>query len=64
LTEGGPQEVAIELGTTSNLFQLGHRIRIDISGSSFPKLEPNPEAAHDVVYHDARHASCVDLSVR
>ncbi len=60
---GVPQEVVIDLGTTSNLFEAGHRIRIDISGSSFPKLEPNPNASNDVIYHDARHASYVELSV-
>jgi hypothetical protein len=60
---GQPQQVVIEVGTTSNLFETGHRIRIDIAGSSFPKLEPNAEAAHDIVYHDARYPSYVDLPV-
>ena len=63
LAVGEPQQVVVELGTTSNLFAAGHRLRIDLSGSSFPKLEPNPAAAHDVIYHDARHASYLDLSV-
>jgi putative CocE/NonD family hydrolase len=64
IVEGGrPQQVTIDLGTTSNLFESGHRIRIDISGSSFPKLEPNPHAASDVLYHDPRHPSYIELSV-
>ena len=60
---GHPQQIVIELGTTSNLFEAGHRIRIDIAGSSFPKLEPNAEAAHDVIYRDLRYPSYVDLPV-
>ena len=59
---GEPQQVVIELGTTSELFAAEHRIRLDVSSSSFPKLEPNPNAAHDVVYHGARQASYVELS--
>jgi hypothetical protein len=58
-----PQEVIIELGTTSNLFRAGHRIRIDIASSSFPKLEPSPDTAHDVIFHDVRHSSYLDISV-
>jgi putative CocE/NonD family hydrolase len=59
---GKPQQVVIELGTTSQLFAAGHRIRLDVSSSSFPKLEPNSNPAHDVVYHGARHASYIELS--
>ncbi len=40
-----PQEVVIGLGTTSNVFERGHRIRVDVTSSSFPKLEPNPNRA-------------------
>jgi len=32
----------IELFPTSNLFQRGHRIRLDISSSNFPKFDVNP----------------------
>ena len=42
LRPGKVQEVTLELGSTSNLFGKGHRIRLDISSSSFPRLEPNP----------------------
>ena len=34
--------ITIDLGSTSNLFDKGHRIRLDISSGSFPRLEPNP----------------------
>jgi hypothetical protein len=58
-----PQRVIVNLGTTSNLFAAGHRIRVDVSSSSFPKFEPNPNPARNSIYHDARHASYVDLPV-
>jgi len=63
ITRGQAQQVNVELGSTCNLFQPGHRIRIDISGSSFPKIEPNPNASHDVIYHGAHHNSYVELTV-
>jgi putative CocE/NonD family hydrolase len=42
LRPGNVEEVTLNLGSTSNLFEKGHRIRLDISSSSFPRLEPNP----------------------
>ena len=42
LEAGKRVEITIDLGSTSNLFEKGHRIRLDISSSSFPRLEPNP----------------------
>src|SRR4029453_15881149 len=35
-------EVTIELPPTSNLFDRGHRIRIDVSSSNFPLLALTP----------------------
>ncbi|MBI3733432.1 MAG: CocE/NonD family hydrolase [Chloroflexi bacterium] len=60
---------------TSNLFQAGHRIRLDISSSNFPRFDVNPntggplgaerrvEVAQQAVYHDAAHPSHVVLPV-
>jgi len=42
MKSGKTYEVPIDLGSTSNLFAAGHRIRIDISSSNFPHREPNP----------------------
>jgi hypothetical protein len=64
LRSGEVQTVTIDLGTTSNLFAPGHRLRLDISSSSFPKLEPNPNPAHDVLYHDPHHLSYLELLVQ
>lgn len=35
-------EIAVEPMPTSNLFKRGHRIRIDISSSNFPRFDVNP----------------------
>ena len=58
----GPQEVVIDLGTTSNLFGAGHRIRVDVSSSSFPKLEPNPHPSHNVIARGAVHLPVIAQS--
>lgn len=72
-TPGKPQEVQIDLGSTSNLFAAGHRLRVDVSSSNFPRAEPNPNTgehpyrwtrrvkARNTVYHDSRRASYVEL---
>ncbi|HMN28520.1 MAG TPA: CocE/NonD family hydrolase [Caldilineaceae bacterium] len=61
--------VQIELPPTSNLFQAGHRLRVDISSSNFPRLDLNPNTgeplgrhthtivAHNTVHLDRRHPS-------
>lgn len=66
-------EFVIEPFPTANRFKVGHRIRIDISSSNFPRFDVNPNtgeplgmdrrivAADNTVYHDRRHASYVLL---
>ena len=34
-------ELTIDLGPTSNVFLPGHRVRIDISSSNFPRIDRN-----------------------
>jgi hypothetical protein len=65
----------IELFPTANEFKKGHRIRLDISSSNFPRFDVNPNTgeplgmsrrtviADNSVYHDARHPSHVVLSI-
>ena len=60
---------------TSNLFRKGHRIRIEISSSSYPRfernlntgknnaLETNPAIAKNAVHHAPEHASRITLTV-
>jgi hypothetical protein len=58
---GTTHEVEIPLDSTSNRFGAGHRIRVDIASSNFPRSEPNPVKARNTVYHDADRASHVEL---
>lgn len=58
---------------TANVFKRGHRIRIDVSSSNFPRFDVNPNSgeplgrhrrsvvADNTVYHDASRASHVVL---
>ena len=41
---GQVYEIEIEPFATANLFQRGHRIRLDISSSNFPKYDVNPNS--------------------
>ena len=72
---GDLYELTIDLQATGNVFKRGHRIRLDISSSSFPQYDVNPNTgaplwssgetrvAHQVVYHDSEHRSRVVLPV-
>ncbi len=48
---GQVYEILITLPATSNTFRAGHRIRIDVSSSNFPRLEINPNTGEDVGRH-------------
>ncbi|HET7865158.1 MAG TPA: CocE/NonD family hydrolase, partial [Burkholderiaceae bacterium] len=48
LLPGEVQEVVIETFATANLFKRGHRIRLDISSSNFPKYDVNPNTGEPV----------------
>ena len=75
LTPGQPTEMTIDVGATSNLFKAGHRIRVDISSSNFPRFDRNPNTggvfgedsellrAEQTVFHDAGHPSRLVLPV-
>ena len=74
LKPGQIYELVLDLGSTSNLFAKGHRIRLDVSSSSFPRLEPNPQtgetgmwtreiAAHNNLHNGSAHPSYLELTV-
>jgi putative CocE/NonD family hydrolase len=42
LTPGEPVELTLELGATANVFLSGHRIRLEVSSSNFPRFDRNP----------------------
>jgi putative CocE/NonD family hydrolase len=51
MVPGEPYEVVIPLPPTSNLFMPGHRIRLDVSSSSFPRFDPNPNTGEQLGRH-------------
>ena len=65
----------IELPPVSNLFKKGHRIRLDVSSSNFPRFDVNPntgeaigrhtrsQVAINTVYSDSARPSYVVLPV-
>lgn len=67
--------ITIELFPTGNLFQRGHRIRLDIAGSNFPRFDVNPNTgepearatasrvATNALHLDADHPSHVVLPI-
>jgi len=75
LEPGKPYEFTIELYPTALVFQRGHRIRVDISSSHFPRFDVNPNTgeplnattgwrvAENAVFHDADHPSRILLPI-
>jgi putative CocE/NonD family hydrolase len=73
LTPGQVYEFNFQLYPTSNIFQAGHCIRLDISSSNFPRFDVNPNTggplgldrrvvvAEQAIYHDGEHQSHVVL---
>jgi putative CocE/NonD family hydrolase len=65
----------IEPFGTANVFKQGHRIRIDISSSNFPRFDVNPNSGEPLglnrrsiktdnsIYHDEHHPSHVILPI-
>ena len=72
---GGVYEVCVDLWATGNTFKVGHRLRVEITSSSHPRWERNPNTgesafrsdrtrvAHQTIFHDAGRPSRITLSV-
>lgn len=45
---GVPADIRIDLPPTANLFKAGHRVRLDIAGSNFPRFDVNPQTGEPV----------------
>ncbi|HET9000138.1 MAG TPA: CocE/NonD family hydrolase [bacterium] len=77
LTPGEVYEYRVDLGSTSNLFKAGHRIRVEVSSSNFPCFDRNLNTgnapgdewiadcavATQTVFHDANRPSRIVLPV-
>jgi len=65
----------IDLWATSNVFKAGHRIRLEVSSSNFPRFDRNTNTGNIIaedtelrpalqtVFHDVQQASYISLSV-
>jgi putative CocE/NonD family hydrolase len=72
---GEVYKATIHLYPTSNVFKKGHRIRVDISSSNFPRFDVNPNTgeplqqhrrmliANNTIYHGGERASHIVLPV-
>jgi putative CocE/NonD family hydrolase len=66
---------SIEMYPTSLVFKRGHRLRLDISSSNFPRFDVNPNTgealnnnrrwavADNAIYHDPQHPSHIELPI-
>jgi hypothetical protein len=75
MENGKVYKVTLQPMTTSNYFDAGHRIRIEISSSNFPRFDRNLNTggnnydeskgvvAHNAVHHSKEYASQVTLTV-
>jgi len=75
ITPGQIYEYKIDLWSTSNVFLKGHRIRLEVSSSNFPRFDRNLNTRKDAatstemvkatntIYHDAQHPSALILPV-
>ena len=57
MTPGRIYEIEIEPFATANLFQRGHRIRLDISSSNFPKYDVNPNSGEPEGFADHKRVA-------
>lgn len=72
---GSVYRISIDAGVTSNVFRAGHRIRVEISSSNFPRFDRNPNTgrtiatetelriANQTIFHDRNRPSYILLPV-
>jgi putative CocE/NonD family hydrolase len=75
MNPGEVYRLTIDLWATSNVFRAGHRLRLEVSSSNFPRFDRNlntgqsPESgtrsvkARNTVYHNREHPSALLLPV-
>src|SRR5262249_4215490 len=75
LEPGRAERFVIDLWATSNVFKAGHRIRLQVTSSNFPRWDRNPNTGHafgadgpsdvqvarQTILHDRDHPSHVVL---
>ena len=71
MNPGQAYRFTVDLWSTANVFRRGHRVRLEISSSNFPRFDRNPNSgeetatvtkwvpATNLIYHDAEHPSAL-----
>lgn len=66
-------EIEVDCWSTSIIFDRGHRIRVSVTSSNFPRFDPNPgtgepwsagcryEIQHNIIHCSRQHPSCIVL---
>ncbi len=60
---GRPQQVTLDLWSTSMVFAKGHRIRLSVAGSNYPRFDMSTERAHSEVHCGGKYPSRILLPV-
>jgi putative CocE/NonD family hydrolase len=72
---GDVYHISVDLGATSNVFQIGHKLRLEVSSSNFPRFDRNrntggdqarethPVKATNIIYHDKSRPSALVLPI-
>jgi predicted acyl esterase len=75
MEKGKVYKVALQPMTTSNYFAAGHKVRVEVTSSNFPRFDRNMNTggnnfdeakgvvAHNSVHHSTQYASKVTLTV-
>ena len=77
MTPGNIYQVELELSPTAHSFKPGHRIRLEVSSSNFPRFDRNPntkkpvaeasdddlQVATNQIFHDAERPSKLKLPI-
>jgi putative CocE/NonD family hydrolase len=75
MNPGQVYKLSVDLWSTSNVFLAGHKLRLEIESSNFPRFDRNlnnglsPETSKDpipatnVIYHDKAHPSALILPI-
>ena len=75
MTPGETYKFTIDLWSTSTVFRRGHRVRVEISSSNFPRFDRNPNTGEDsahatrfvpavnTILHDTEHPSALILPI-
>jgi putative CocE/NonD family hydrolase len=63
LEPGAPYRFSIDLWATSNLFKAGHRIRVQITSSNFPRWDRNPNTGHPIGVDGPQDVQTADQTI-